>query len=317
MNVFVLCTGRCGSETFARACRHMSNYTVAHEGQNPSHHPEVRQPYHPLKYPDNHIEVDNRLSWFLGTLDKEYGKRAFYVHLLRNCEEVAGSLINRGKESILFSFAWGVLQHYHRAYLLTREQRQAIGVQYWQTVNDNIEFFLRDKPHKMTMWLHDIKRPFADFWEAIGAEGDLTASLSEWDVRHNATRSGPPTSWSPAGDHWVYRLSLANEEITRVVPPGETFILADEDLWGSGPDFAGRRRIPFPEEGGQYGGPPAGDDTAIAEFERLREAGASFLVLAWPAFWWLEHYHGLNAHLHARYRRVLANDRLVVFDLRR
>src|SRR4051794_36193360 len=111
MNVFVLCTGRCGSETFARACRHMSNYTAAHEGQNPSHHPEVRQPYHPLKYPDNHIEVDNRLSWFLGTLDKEYGKRAFYVHLLRDREEVAGSLINRGEESILFSFAWGVLHH--------------------------------------------------------------------------------------------------------------------------------------------------------------------------------------------------------------
>jgi hypothetical protein len=33
MNVFVLCTGRCGSTTFARACRHMTNYGVGHESR--------------------------------------------------------------------------------------------------------------------------------------------------------------------------------------------------------------------------------------------------------------------------------------------
>src|SRR5262245_47737972 len=191
MNVYVLCTGRCGSETFAKACRHMSNFTAAHESQkpkDPSPWPKDpspwRLPYRPLSYPERHIEVDNRLTSFLGALDKEYGKSALYVHLLRNRNEVATSLARRGEESILFSFAWGVLQYYRAARHLTDTQRYELGVHYWETVNSNIELFLRDKPKKLTMWLHDIKGPFAQFWTGIGAEGDLNAALAEWDIRH-------------------------------------------------------------------------------------------------------------------------------------
>lgn len=33
MNVFVLCTGRCGSVTFVEACKHVTNYTSAHESR--------------------------------------------------------------------------------------------------------------------------------------------------------------------------------------------------------------------------------------------------------------------------------------------
>ena len=85
LNVFVLCTGRCGSVTFARACRFIDNYTAGHEtahGYN-------------LEYPDRHIEVDNRLSWFLGRLDERYPD-AYYVHLLRRREDVVQSFARRG-----------------------------------------------------------------------------------------------------------------------------------------------------------------------------------------------------------------------------
>jgi hypothetical protein len=199
MNVFVLSTGRCGSTTFARACKHIKNYTASHESQNPSLHPRVKNPYRSLKYPQNHIEVDNRLSWFLGTLEKEYGGRAFYVQLLRRPEEVAKSLAARGEQSILFSFTSGILQYFSAARNQPAEERQRIGLQYWDVVNDNIELFLRDKPHRMTMWLHDIKQPFKDFWRSIGADGDLEAALGEWDVRHNATEPGRWSSQA-AGD---------------------------------------------------------------------------------------------------------------------
>ena len=30
-NIFVLCTGRCGSVTFSKACKHITNYTSGHE----------------------------------------------------------------------------------------------------------------------------------------------------------------------------------------------------------------------------------------------------------------------------------------------
>jgi hypothetical protein len=55
-----------------------------------------------------------------------------------------------------------------------------------------------------------------------------------------------------------------------------------------------------------------------AAFFRVSDvlAGAGFIVFAWPAFWWLDHYAGLHRHLRAHFRCVLENDRLVVFDLR-
>jgi hypothetical protein len=189
MNVFVLSTGRCGSKTFAKACQHMKNYTAAHESNSRWLHKGVKEPYRHLKFPENHVEVDNRLSWFLGTLEKNYGKEAFYVHLLRRPEEVARSLMVRGEESILFSFTFGILQYFSEARNLSNEQRYEIGFQYWDTVNNNIELFLRDKPHQITMWLHDINDPFRQFWRSIGAEGDLEAAIAEWEIHHNATKS--------------------------------------------------------------------------------------------------------------------------------
>jgi predicted O-methyltransferase YrrM len=189
MNVFVLCTGRCGSMTFAAACKHITNYTSAHERQR--QHQPIGKRYLSLWYPDNHIEVDNRLSWFLGGLEKEYGAEAFYVHLIRDREEVARSFLKRWDQrgaNIIFSFAWGILTTpYGQVTGLSDHERIVIARQYWDTVNDNIRFFLRDKPRKTTMWLSDMKGPFQEFWHRIGAEGDLSAALEVWKTRLNAS----------------------------------------------------------------------------------------------------------------------------------
>ena len=61
---------------------------------------------------------------------------------------------------------------------------------------------------------------------------------------------------------------------------------------------------------------PADDDAAVREFERLRRAGADFMVFGWPAFWWLDHYPLLRRHLSANFPRTLADEDLVVFDIR-
>jgi hypothetical protein len=115
---------------------------------------------------------------------------------------------------------------------------------------------------------------------------------------------------------WPHRLRFAIQEIGELVPPGEAFILADRDSWGTEDDLGGRRRIPFLEQDGQYWGAPPDDETAIREFERLRRSGASFMIFAWPVFWWLEHYAGLRKHLRSKFRCALENERLVAFDLR-
>ena len=113
-----------------------------------------------------------------------------------------------------------------------------------------------------------------------------------------------------------HKLHLATLELASLIPECVTSILVDEDkLWTEGV-MAGRHHIPFLERDGEYWGPPPDDKTAIREFKRLRQVGATFMVFAWPAFWWLGYYTGLHQHLRSRFRCVLENDRLVVFDLR-
>jgi hypothetical protein len=116
---------------------------------------------------------------------------------------------------------------------------------------------------------------------------------------------------------WWHQIDGALRGITALVPPGDAFILVDQDSWGAGSVIGGRRRIPFLErEGGDWGDP--GDDaTAIRELERLRETGANFMAFVPPALWWLEYYAGLHRHLRANFRCALDNETLVVFDLRK
>jgi len=103
MNIFILNTGRCGSTTFIEACQHISNYSSAHESLS-TYIGKQR-----LNYPDNHIEADNRLSWFLGRLDKEYGDDAFYVHLSRDLKQTAESFAKREDYGIMKAYKEGVL----------------------------------------------------------------------------------------------------------------------------------------------------------------------------------------------------------------
>jgi O-methyltransferase len=118
----------------------------------------------------------------------------------------------------------------------------------------------------------------------------------------------------------VHEILRATHEVASVVPAGHTFILVDQDAWrtqcGQRDLVVDRRAMPFLEHAGEYGGPPAHDAVAIAEFERLRADGATFAVFAWPAFWWLDHYTKLRQHLETTYQQLLATERVVVFDLR-
>jgi hypothetical protein len=123
----------------------------------------------------------------------------------------------------------------------------------------------------------------------------------------------------PSGDRrafqtWVEGLHRLRSDITRVVPES-VMILVDDQALGGLP-MGGRRVVPFLERDGHFYGQPSDDAMAIRELERLRGAGAGFIAFAWPAFWWLDYYSGLHQHLRSKYRCVLENDCVVLFDLR-
>ena len=178
---FILCTGRCGSVTFTKATAHITNFSTGHETR--CHLTGTAR----MAYPDRHIEADNRLSWLLGRLDRTYGIEPLYVHLTRDPEEVAKSYLKRANHGIIFAYRTEILMRAQR--LNAENPLLEFCRDYVSTVTENIQHFLRDKPHTMSVRLENAKEDFQIFWEAIGAEGNLEAALSEWDIRYNNSLS--------------------------------------------------------------------------------------------------------------------------------
>lgn len=124
-------------------------------------------------------------------------------------------------------------------------------------------------------------------------------------------RCTPPMQPKPAD---ARRLLQTKAELIRLIPPTERFILVDEEQIRS--ELPHTRALPFLEKNGEYWGPPADDETAVRELERLRQAGAAWIAFTWPAFWWLEHYKIFHRHLRSNFACALENNELVVFRLR-
>lgn len=176
MNVFILNTGRCGSTTFIRACAHINNYSAGHETR--THLLEADR----LAYPPNHIEADNRLSWFLGRLDDTYGNDAFYVHLQRNDQDTAASFAQRYERGIIHAYRTNILMRFKG-----ERTPLEVSMDYCHTINSNIRHFLKDKTHQMDFHLEHAERDLKVFWDQVGAQGDQEAALKEWEVHHNAS----------------------------------------------------------------------------------------------------------------------------------
>lgn len=181
MRVFILCTGRCGSTTFIRACKHIRNFTAGHESRVRLFGKER------FAYPENHIEADNRLSWHLGQLNKQFGNEPLYIHLKRDREKVAKSYLKRFyvRGGIIDSFCEGIVMM--PGELLSEEQRLQACYDYVDTVTSNVNHFLSDKENVLDIDLENIRTGFVEFWERVGADGDLDKALEELEKKHNAS----------------------------------------------------------------------------------------------------------------------------------
>ena len=175
MNIFILGTGRCGTTTFIKASQHITNYSAAHESRSTL----IGEPR--LDYPEQHIEADNRLTWFLGRLDEKYGNAAIYVHLHRDTKATAHSFAKREH--------FGIMSAYREGILMGGQEGQSayqVACDYIDTVEKNIECFLKDKQHKMQFSLESAQKDFEIFWKLIGAEGDIDKALAEWNITYNS-----------------------------------------------------------------------------------------------------------------------------------
>ncbi len=174
--------------TAIRACEHLTNYTAGHETRTGAIG-DGR-----LEYSDQHVEADNRLSWFLGDLGERYGDEPTYVHLRRDPEQVAESFLRRWRSwrtnpagaSVVRAFAHGLVIRNDE---WPEAERRDVCRFYVRTVTNNIEGFLADKTNTMTVWLEEANTWVPDMWDRIGGEGDFDAAMAEFGVRHNASRA--------------------------------------------------------------------------------------------------------------------------------
>lgn len=177
--------------------------------------------------------------------------------------------------------------------------------------------------------VHPAEKPYYRFyWNYEGAVRDHESLVKKWNlvecpsalpfVEARLRLADEPDPDVQVENHLarLSRLELVAQDIHTVIPDREKFILVDDAQWEYR-DFCENRHVfPFLERNGQYWGSPEDDTSAIREFERLHDDGASFIVFGWPAFWWLSHYTGFRDYLESRYARAMSNERIIIFDAR-
>ena len=183
-HIFILSAGRCGSMTFIKACNHIENYSSFHEsGRLLNSHDKYN-----LIYPEYHIESDNRLSWFLGSIDKLYGNNALYLKLTRNKQKIINSYLKRKtlNQGILPAFAINIFQQKKRD--ITKAGYEWAANHYVNTVYDNINFFLKNKNNTLEIDIDSPIESFKEFWEEIEAIGNIDNAINEFNVKYNSSK---------------------------------------------------------------------------------------------------------------------------------
>ncbi|MDQ1249473.1 MAG: hypothetical protein QG597_3848 [Actinomycetota bacterium] len=190
MRVFVVGPGRTGTTTLAAAFGHATNVTAAHESR------AGRFGADRWRYPDEHNEVDNRLSWLLGPLIQHYPDARF-IQSVRDPTATAASHQARLSDlrelpqrvqrrltphpSMLDAFGHHITQ---RSRQYEPDEANALALAYVETVNANIELAIGDR----VIGRIDIDDPHVEFvrvWGILGLVGDLPAALAEFQIRRN------------------------------------------------------------------------------------------------------------------------------------
>lgn len=151
----------------------------------------------------------------------------------------------------------------------------------------------------------------AERWRLV----DAPSAMGVVQTRRSFAKEPDPQRQVDAQLAYRRRLSDTADDLATVAGDGGTMILVHDEQLNLGVVAQGLDVLPFTERDGVAWGPPADDAAAIAEVERMRSEGATSIVIAWPCFWWLDHYTGFVEHLRSSYRQILDNDRLLGFDL--
>lgn len=159
---------------------------------------------------------------------------------------------------------------------------------------------------------NDTKKPLADYAQEFVVRHEACRSALAW---HLSRLGFPATPETWPRDTWFHHVAAAAPEFEAAVPEGSTFILVAEAEWHTSEFMAGRRRIPFMEQGGAYAGDPGSDAEASEALMRLWRSGAQFVVFPWTTFWYLTAYPAFAAELKQFATPVLSSQAWQIFRL--
>jgi hypothetical protein len=164
--------------------------------------------------------------------------------------------------------------------------------------------------HRSLWSARDFRRLGKTLVETVDG-GILLAVLLQPDIPPPVC--GPAIEWTQTETkRWLRKL---NQDLVGAVAPGDKFIFVDDEQLRGSLELQASA-IPFLEKNGEYWGAPADDEAAIRELTRLKDAGATRIVFAWPSYWWLNFYARFHRHLRDNFPCAVENERLMVFDLR-
>ena len=110
------------------------------------------------------------------------------------------------------------------------------------------------------------------------------------------------------------RLQATADDLAALTPRG-TLVLAHDDQLDLSLVCPEADVLPFTERNGVWWGPPADSASALAELDRMREAGGATFAVGWPSFWYLEYYEEFAQALRDRHEILAETDQIVAFDL--
>jgi hypothetical protein len=149
----------------------------------------------------------------------------------------------------------------------------------------------------------------------------LTVQLEEQDreiallqAQLNELRSA---ARPPAQQDYRRTIDEIRLAVARHVPEGSTIAIVsrgDEEIL----KLHGLRTRHFPQlaDGKWSGEYPADGADAVAKLNASREQGAHYLLIPWPAFWWLDFYPAFASHLNHDAKLVYQDGAAVLYHLR-
>lgn len=167
MNVFLLSPGRTATTTLAHAFSYVDGYTSSHESRT-KYLSDDR-----VDYPSNHIECDNRLSWFLPRLSKKYAASGVLVSVLRDKNLIAKSYDQRWENiNIMKAYSQGILRRD------LSDNNFSVCVDYVCNIYEQINYFSKDWENFVEIDLKCPEKGVEKLLKIMGKESDFEKVIS-------------------------------------------------------------------------------------------------------------------------------------------